>query len=575
LCRRVTDTPGAGRYSYYGTLGAITVLAVTLRTWGLTAAGVGGNDTIYYYTLAEYWLAGDLVFRIGEGTQVFRPVLLAVNALSLGLFGHTDWAIKAAYVIIDVLNLVLLVALARTVSRSRYVAVYSAATFALLPLAIWASRQELPHTLSTFCVLAAVLSVARSLRAGARRSLRGLAVAGALFGAAALTHEELALLALPLAVFLMLDWPGSPGHGLRGGAARVIAFCAPLLLALLPLLFWQGAAIRELVSGALAAGDGDFYPEVFARFLWNVLAGSTSAVTALLAAACAALLAWRESTAAPERRAGLRWGLFCLLVPAGFVALYAVFFSTIFSRAFLPLVPLLILGIFIALDGGGPGERTPLRRLGLCLLFVVMVVSNFASYSAFSVGNRRYATAWAQPVWPSGGNLGTGLREFLVDARYVPSYATHWRSLFLALEGKVDAAHRLLVLPSTAMHSPGRRPLQTAVYFGDNAVYRLDHPELSLDELVRRFDIGWVVFTMGQQRPVGRYWRRYLYDRRWAPREPIDLAEMYGYGRYSVSAEYRTLLGYLAQAGARPVPAFPAGSYDAEVARLWQLPRAI
>ena len=68
----------------------IAVAGLSVRLYGLTAIGVGGNDTILYYSLAEHWLKGDFVFRIGDSIQVFRPVLLGFNALALKIFGHFD-----------------------------------------------------------------------------------------------------------------------------------------------------------------------------------------------------------------------------------------------------------------------------------------------------------------------------------------------------------------------------------------------------------------------------------------------------------------------------------------------------
>ena len=90
----------------------IILSALGLRLLGITDIGVGGSDTILYFTLAESWHRGDFVFRIGDSTTVFRPVLLAFNGMALSAFGHTDAAIKLANVSADALNMCLLATLA-------------------------------------------------------------------------------------------------------------------------------------------------------------------------------------------------------------------------------------------------------------------------------------------------------------------------------------------------------------------------------------------------------------------------------------------------------------------------------
>jgi hypothetical protein len=92
-------------------------VALFIRTAGLQATGVGGNDTILYYSLAEQWLEGNPVYRIANSAEVFRPVLLAYNALSLKLLGHSDYAIKLANAVVDSLNVLLVAFVAWLLSR--------------------------------------------------------------------------------------------------------------------------------------------------------------------------------------------------------------------------------------------------------------------------------------------------------------------------------------------------------------------------------------------------------------------------------------------------------------------------
>ena len=188
----------------------VVLIAVGLRLIGITAIGVGGSDTILYYTLAESWNRGELTYQIGDSTAIFRPVLLAFNGWSLSLFGHTDAAIKLANVSVDALNILLVAALAWTISRRTAVVLASVVTYAFLPIAIWSARQELPHTLSTLFALLCALPVATAIvtdtprRRTALMALAGLALLGAV-----LVHEELVLLALPYLLVFLLSRPGA------------------------------------------------------------------------------------------------------------------------------------------------------------------------------------------------------------------------------------------------------------------------------------------------------------------------------------------------------------------------------
>ena len=118
--------PGSGsgissRHVFAAALAAVVVVALFIRWDGLFAIGVGGNDTILYYSLAERWLQGDFVFRIGDSIAVYRPVLLGFNALALKVFGHSDYAIKLANILLDGVNLLLLARLSWLISRRRCV----------------------------------------------------------------------------------------------------------------------------------------------------------------------------------------------------------------------------------------------------------------------------------------------------------------------------------------------------------------------------------------------------------------------------------------------------------------------
>ncbi len=555
---------------------ALAVLpAVGVRWYGLEQVGVGGSDTILYFALAEAWSRGDLVFAIGDSGEVFRPVLLAFNALALTTFGHQDYAIKLANCLVDVLNMLLVAVLAWQVAGRRTVAVASALTYGLLPIAIWAARQELPHTLSTALVTLACLLACRAVLAPYGPRATGLlGCSGLALMAATLVHEELVIVALPLALAVLLRvWACGTGSARRLGTALVALLCFPLAAALLVFAHEGERVLAVTRPAADTLSHALFpYPERATRFLWNGVVGASSSLFAIAYALSAICYLWVLHRRRGEDDRYLVGGGICVGVPLVFVAVYALFFGTVFPRGVLPLMPLAIVAVFSSVDrclgarGAGP------RAVISIALVLVFAVSSLASYTAFKVGNRRFGKAWAAPDWPSAALLQRGYREFLVDARYVPSYATHWRRVYDALGDRVDRDHRLLVTPSTVFYAAGRRALQTGVYFGDNAIYRLDHFDEPLAALIRDRKVGFVLFTLGQSRGVPSRHRPYLYGGEWGDPREVDLASAYGLREYSPQGEYRQLALALRAMGARPLALFTPGSYEARVARVWQLP---
>jgi uncharacterized membrane protein YhdT len=336
----------------------------------------------------------------------------------------------------------------------------------------------------------------------------------------------------------------------------------------------EPAAVAATLGGVEGGGWDALsaYPERALRYLWNGIVGASSssfAVASLVAMLTLLYLARRQRPGDAEFAARCAA---CFLVPVVFIALYAVFIGTIFPRGLLPVMPLLIIGVFCVLDrvsAGGAAWVAPVLCLALAAVFVV---SSLASFTAFKVGNRRFGAAWADVDWPTKTILRRGYGEFLVDARYVPGYSTHWRQIHAALAGRVDARNRLLVVPSTVFYAAGRRALQTRVYFGDNAVYRLDHYDQPLAELIRQKNIRYVLFTTGQNRGVPTAHRPYTYAGSWGEQRPVDLAAAYGLGQYSVRGEFRQVATAMQSLSARALTLFPEDSFEARYAVVWELP---
>lgn len=536
-----------------------------MRSLGLSDIGIGGSDAILYYSLAEQWLRGDYGFRVGDSIAVFRPVLLAFNALALSVFGHTDWAIKLANVLLDGLNILLTGVLALKLTRRASLACASAVLYAALPLAIWSARSELAHTLSTTCALLAYLCAwhCLSVQHRALRLIYSL-LCGLLTAAAALCHEELIFLALPLG--LLLYWRGEGGAGgtRLSGAYLLPGFLLPTVATAIAIYAVKSDTVSSLVIGEAAntVASGDFF-ERLGRFSWNGLAAAASPMFAI---ACAlAVVLWPFSRA---RDAYAWW--FCVLTPASYLVLSTLFFTTLFTRNLLPLMPLLLIAVMQVFFSRV--QRPAALFSSLLATTTVLAVAQVAAFSDFNIANRRYSAQWAQALWPTPDNIERGAVKLLETANYRPGYSSHWRAIHDALAPRIDADNRLLVTPSVAMYAAGRRALQLDVYLGDNAVYRLDHHRENLQQLLAAKRIRYVVFTRGQSRAEPKHLSPYLYNKQWGPPQWVDLAKDYGMPTYSPSLEGSQIQALMAHLGAREIKPFDPDSFEAYYARVWELP---
>ena len=175
-------------------------------------------------------------------------------------------------------------------------------------------------------------------------------------------------------------------------------------------------------------------------------------------------------------------------------------------------------------------------------------------------------------MWPTVENLKTGRAQIKGHINHYNSYYGHWRAVHDALGDKVNTENRLLVMPSVVFYSAGRRALQTDVYLGDNAVFRLDHYTQSLREIIHERDIKYIIFTSGQIRDEPTQFAPYRYNDQWGEVRPIDLASEYAMEEYSQKEEYQQLRKLLEELGAKKLSPFKMGSFDQTRAKIWQLP---
>ena len=129
----------------------------------------------------------------------------------------------------------------------------------------------------------------------------------------------------------------------------------------------------------------------------------------------------------------------------------------------------------------------------------------------------------------------------------------------MALEATSNLASSLTRFPSTlwsAMYPyPGRRVLQLGYYFGDNAIYAIDHTK-PLDELLTKYRVEFVFISRlaADERVLQmEEYRAYEYDGRWSEPRPLRLGASYGFGpgEYSLEGESQFVRAYLDARGAR------------------------
>jgi hypothetical protein len=180
---------------------------------------------------------------------------------------------------------------------------------------------------------------------------------------------------------------------------------------------------------------------------------------------------------------------------------------------------------------------------------------NLDHFPSFFGGHKR----WYAAALPVDFNPSRGVRTM---HRWVT--ATEWpRLLHDRLGKRVSEDARLLVASSIMYPYPGRRVLQLGYYFGDNAIYAIDHTE-PLDELLTKYRVKFVILTgfrMDSRVLQMKEYTAYEYGGRWSEPRPLRLGASYGFGsgEYSLKRESRFVRKYLEARGARLIASFSGG----------------
>ena len=463
--------------------------------------GIHGSDTVYYTAIAESWADGRPRW-FGRQEPLHREAVFALDALALRYFGRNDSSIKKLRAGADCLSMLLLSGLTFLLSGRRALpAIGAAALWAFLPRALYMARSELVHSLTATFVLLATTSLILSTRARNRGRWGWLVVSGLSAAIAARTHEEMFLL-LPA---LFLAWLVGRQRRRPRAAVTLALLGLPMFAATGPIVA-KGLVERilRLQLGTRPVGVAfdpeqvqstiDSMPANLARMGWNGVVQNTSVAFALtlVVVVASVIAAWAHR----EVRRPRRWSAhhtratLPLVVVLAFTASYSTVFTFSYSRVFLPLVPLLVVGV-ASWTSLLPFDRCRgwcgARSLSVCLLLVPL---NFCGPWT----QRDDPRHWLEATGPKRGLFDLDIQNGW-DRLWWASWRTDWyRQRFEEMKELVTEESRLLVAPSPQFPWPGRRRFQLGFYFGNEALYLLDHSEPFRDLLVSR-DVGVVLIA--------------------------------------------------------------------------------
>lgn len=543
-----------------------------IRLHDITLFGIGGSDPVLYFTLAEHWVSGDFTYQIGSSITVFRPVYLAFSATALWLFGHADYSIKLANALVDCANILLVAALAWSTTRRLFITLLVTITYSMLPTALYASRVELPHVLSTLLYLSGTLCLFRVfLNMDNFRRVRYGAMSGLLFAMASLTHEELIFILAVSTLFLLLSAHFQQKMKPRATCLLLASHTLfPFIAAALIILNEWSMVVQSSSLGRELSLEGiDFLR--FPRFVWEASSAIFSPLFTILYLIALTLhtLPIGKEPPAEDRSMNIMLS-FCLWMPIIYLAIYSMLLNTLFVRGLLPLTPFMAIGVF-GLYARVLPQRT-WEKVGLSVATILLCITCLAAFRFEKVAGGLASKNWSDIHWPNRNNVVRGSLDVRLHANVSPNnYRNYWRNIHERLRDIVDEDNRVLIVPSVVLHAPGRRALQTKTYLGDNAIYRIDHHEESLSSLITHKRIRYIMWAQGQLKEAPGTLARYRYDGNWAAPERIDLAKSFALQNYTMEAESMQVTQALIDFNATELSLFPKNTYQGNYTRIWQL----
>jgi len=542
----------------------LILFGIFLRFFLITEMGVYGNDTCVYINIAKAWSEGNFIYQIGGGNPIIRPVIFFIFAGAIKIFGYQDYSIKLANAIIDSFIILLMMFISyRLSNRNLWVSLSAGSIYALLPIAITFSRTELTHTISTFMVLISFFFFILYFQADRKiKKYLFITFTGIFTGLATLSHDELVFIAPAFVFFIFIHFIS---HTRSIKNFKYILIESSLYM-VTTFLICQSVIYLHLFSFTSKLKNPLQDPSIdlnviqrFFVFIWNGISTNTSTIFLLLflflgfSIGIFKLLKWLKC-----KKVNLKFPfLFYLpwVIVFEYIFLYAFFSNMLLSRLYLPLVPLMIIALVIGYEKIFKSLKIRFSNSIMIIIGLSIILFNIGHYSEFrNFLQKKYSVIWTYPAKFLDLNLPGGYEIFLQQ-----NYRKKWyRQIYEQLHNQVNENARLLITSTIHFPYPARRMLQLGFYFGDNAIYVIDHTE-PLKDIISKYKIKYLLYTLfradrrllSRKKPL----LSYQYNGKWSIPESNQVGMSYGFppGEFTVEKEYLFLEKFLKKKNATPI----------------------
>ena len=513
--RAVAETLDIGLHRHAVAIALIAAAGAAAVGVGLGSYAAAGADAAGYMTQARLladgqlsideplarqvswpeptWTFAPLGYRPGPTTGVLVPTYPPGLPLTMAAAGHFGGR-AFAFAVVPLFGALLVLAAFMLGVRlhSSVAAIVAIVLMATSPIFLFQLVQPMSDVPA-----AAWWAMAFALALSGRPAM--LAVAGLAAGMALLTRPNLVLLIIPLALTAR-GWPLR-----QASTRRTIGHLIVLNAAVVPLVLFLAWIQSRLYGSVLASGYGTFndlftlanIPTNLTAYAGRLLAGELPALV-LLAAAAVAIVAARDRRPPGSDATGPSTRLLAV-VAACLLACYlpyAVFAEWSYLRFFLPMLPLLFVGIGAAVAAGlttFPSAARPYVLLAALTAVAAFNVNIASREQAFNL--RRYEARYREAGEYAAATLPSNAVILAVQQSASARYYTglpvvRWDLLRADLDAAVGELRRLGRLPVLLVEEWEAADLRSR--FPQSPIARLDwqpRADFGTTTRVRLYDV--------------------------------------------------------------------------------------